>query len=244
MFKTLRKILNKKRNEVGFKEKFDYFQKLLAVNDRVHSIMSELSEMVNSGKPFQRSKSQKKLETLLNNTKEIAHDLNNMTVGKYHKLIERVNIIEKNCHELLSPRIYRSTGKDTIAKQYNEPLPDEKENPYYLDLSEIDIHKYHLVGGKMSRLGEIRNSLGMAVPRGFCLTAKLFDDFINREGHREIIDDILADANFEDIDQINEASRDIQTLIISSKIPDYIEDTIYEAYDKTFGNEENIRLAV
>ncbi len=244
MLKILRKILSNRKNKVGFKEKFDYFQKLLAVNDQVHSIMSELSEMVNTGKPFQRSKSQKKLETLLNNTKEIAHDLNKMTNGKYHKLIERVNKIEENCSKLLTPHIYTSNVKNSSVVNLNNAYEQKFEFPYYLPISEINTHNYQMAGGKMSRLGEIRNNLGMAVPRGFCLTSRLFDDFINREGHREKIDEILAEADFEDLSQINNASWEIQTLLISSPIPGYIEDTIYEAYEKTFGEEENVRLAV
>jgi pyruvate,water dikinase len=96
----------------------------------------------------------------------------------------------------------------------------------------------------MSRLGEISGKLDIPVPRGFCLTARLFEDIMSEGNLRNQIDDILNNLDYDDLALIQKASREIQDLIISFNIPASFRQTILDAYDTTFPGSPAPRLSV
>ena len=248
MLNIFHRIFNiKKPEKISFQEKFNYFQELLSANDESHKSMSDLAEMIANGEPFSKGNANKAFTNLTENTKTIVENLSLLSDGRYKKLIIKFNEIETACNAVRSPRFYCPEGwdcpdDDCSVCEKVQSLPDEI--PYSYNLTEVNDEKYLEVGNKMSRLGELKNILGLPVPEGFCLTVRLFEDIMLEDNLRQRKDKIFEDVNFNDIEQVERASREAQALLITSTIQKHIEGTILDAFDRTFKKEKNIRLAV
>ncbi|MBI1223330.1 MAG: phosphoenolpyruvate synthase [Bacteroidetes bacterium] len=94
---------------------------------------------------------------------------------------------------------------------------------YVKQFSEIGIQDISRVGGKNASLGEMYRKLtgkGVAVPDGFALTADAYWSFLDENGFREKLSQILSGldtANFSNLDQVGNACRE---LIRSGSLPE------------------------
>jgi pyruvate,water dikinase len=88
-----------------------------------------------------------------------------------------------------------------------------------------------LVGGKCSSLGELINA-GVRVPPGFALTTHGYAQFMREAGILSEVNGLLKGLNHEDMDKLEEASRDIREMIESRPISIELEDLIAESYRK------------
>jgi len=248
LYELLKLILSKKeQKKISFKEKFLHFQELLNANNLAHKYMSELIELLALEKPFSRSKSTNLYNNLFIKTEEIVHHLNYLGQGKYKNLEVQFRKIAEICNKMLSPRIFcieHWNCNDKECYSCNKVKRIDNNIPFYFNLKDIDISHSFEVGSKMSRLGEIKNNLNIPVPNGFCLSVRLFEEIMTNDNLRDKKNQIFSDVDFEDIKQIQKASRETQQLFISTPIPQKIEDIILEAYDKTFNYDPSIRVAV
>jgi pyruvate, water dikinase len=87
-----------------------------------------------------------------------------------------------------------------------------------------------IAGGKGANLGEMFN-LGLPVPPGFCVTAQTYKEFIETIGIKDKIGLLLKDLDIENTEKLQEISKQIQQLIISSEIPENISEEIQESYE-------------
>lgn len=262
MFEILKILFARKKNKsFSFKVQFQHFQSLLEANDEAHKYMSELAQMIVSGKPFSKGNALTLYKKVYNLTYQITKYLVLMSNGKYKALMDKTEEISGYCNKILSPKVYCPEGWECpdddchICKKVNKLREDI---PYYYDIKEVTDGLYLEVGNKMSRLGELKNELGLPVPEGFCLTVRFFEeimlsekvqDFMNKAPDKPISlrqrkDEIFYELDFKDIKQVQKASMEAQELIISTHIPDKLEGIILDAYDKTFGEEPNVKLAV
>jgi pyruvate,water dikinase len=102
-------------------------------------------------------------------------------------------------------------------------------NSYVLWFSDIKKEDVPIVGGKGANLGEMFN-IGLPVPPGFVVTTFAFKKFLDVNGLWDKIIQILKNTDIEDYDSLKKASEMIQSLIVSSKIPEDIEKEIIRAY--------------
>ncbi|RLI82592.1 phosphoenolpyruvate synthase [Archaeoglobales archaeon] len=98
-------------------------------------------------------------------------------------------------------------------------------------LIDVDKNDVPLVGGKAANLGELLR-VEIPVPDGFVVDARTFRDFIERTRIKDKIYDILNKINIENSKELEEASKTIREIIVSSKIPNEIEEEIIKAYRK------------
>ncbi|MDQ1266459.1 MAG: Phosphoenolpyruvate synthase [Bacteroidota bacterium] len=209
--------------------------------------MSELGEMLVIGKPFSKGQATKRFKALLDKTEIITKQLILLSGGKYQELFEVVKNLSLKCEEILKPRGFCRTGWicddlncDECGKQNILP----QDIPYYYYLSEVDDTKEYEVGSKMSRLGEVRNILNLPVPEGFCLTVRVFEEIMLNEKLRERKNEIFYDVDFENIKEVHTASRFTQEILNSTPPPEHIERIILEAFNNTFGNNSDKKIAV
>ena len=99
---------------------------------------------------------------------------------------------------------------------------------WFKDLRKEDVP---IAGGKGANLGEM-TSAGFPVPPGFVITAQTYKNFIESADIKEDIDDLLKNLNVNDTEQLNAASRAIETMIRSAKISEQVSNEIIEAYNK------------
>ena len=88
------------------------------------------------------------------------------------------------------------------------------------------------VGEKNANLGEVRNRLGLRIPRGFAITTAAFDRFMvfNRLG--DVVQKLKAKADVIETETILQVSEQIQMLIGESEVPQDLAQAILDAYDE------------
>lgn len=104
--------------------------------------------------------------------------------------------------------------------------------------NEIDKDDIPIVGGKGANLGELTQK-GLDVPPGFCVSAEAYSDFIYYAELDGVIKAIMEGLDVEDSDSLQEASRNIQSVIVSKDIPVDILEEIRRGY-KIFATNLNI----
>ncbi len=86
-----------------------------------------------------------------------------------------------------------------------------------------------LVGGKNANLGEMVN-VGIRVPPGFAVTSKAFQQYMEKEALWAQIREKLSDKPPDDIKGIFKAGKEIREYILSTPIPNEIQEEIIAAY--------------
>lgn len=88
-----------------------------------------------------------------------------------------------------------------------------------------------IAGGKGASLGEL-TQIGIQVPPGFVILSNIFDQFIQEANLVPEIERIIQSVDYNQISSAEEASKEIQTLILNIKIKKDIEDEIKEEFRK------------
>jgi pyruvate,water dikinase len=86
-----------------------------------------------------------------------------------------------------------------------------------------------LVGGKNANLGELVNA-GIRVPPGFAVTSKAFQQYMDGATLWGTVRDTLSDVSADDIKAVSKAGGTIRKGILSTPIPDEIQEEIITAY--------------
>jgi pyruvate,water dikinase len=88
-----------------------------------------------------------------------------------------------------------------------------------------------LAGGKGANLGEMSN-LKLPVPPGFAITTKAFDKFIEMNGIKNKIDEMIENCDVDNTKQLMQVSKDIKNLILKGEYPQAIKYEITQAYNQ------------
>ena len=104
---------------------------------------------------------------------------------------------------------------------------------YIFWLEELGQEHCDLVGRKCGNLGEMAK-IGLPVCPGFALSVEAYKDFLTQTDAIREIKDYLSrlGGEIEDIDQFNQASRDIHQIVESKEIPEKMKHTILSFYDE------------
>jgi phosphoenolpyruvate synthase/pyruvate phosphate dikinase len=102
--------------------------------------------------------------------------------------------------------------------------------PEIIWVDDLDDSGIPMVGSKMARLGQLKK-WGLRVPRGFGLTSKAYQRFLEEADLNDLIDEEM-DALDESSDTaaIAEASRRIRKLVESARVPEDLRDIFKHAY--------------
>lgn len=105
-------------------------------------------------------------------------------------------------------------------------------HPILVSLKDIRADMAPFVGHKAAHLAAIGNTLGLPVPRGFVLTAKAFDRFMEDNELPGVIDAYLRDLTVEHAERIDERCEAIRRLILQAPVPHDIENAIRDKLDQ------------
>lgn len=103
------------------------------------------------------------------------------------------------------------------------------EFKYILWFEECSKDALSLVGGKNANLGEMVNA-GIRVPPGFAVASKAFQEYMDRAGLWELVRDISSGLSPDEIKAVSKAGSAIREAILSTPIPDEIQEEIMTAY--------------
>lgn len=206
MFNFLRRFLKGEEDpQVRLREKFTSFRELLDSNNQALAIMADMEEKLAGDFVFDLGYLDQQVEHLEKTLSCMVRALNRLTQNRY-------------------PELVTITGK--IQEEINRELttvPGIPETPYILPLQALTKEKAPAVGGKMANLGEIKNRLGLAVPRGFAITASAYKAFMEKSGLAAQIEARLQEANIDDLKTLQAVSREIQELIEGTPLPGDLE---------------------
>ena len=198
MFKFLKMFLKEEEDpRVQVQENFVHFRRLLDSNNEALSLMADLEEKI-SPKSFTDTKYLFSLiEHLGEHVSRMVTELNQLSQDRYASLVPVFQRIREDLQQEL------------------EKTPVIPETPYILPLHALTREKTSAVGAKMANLGEIRNRLGLNVPRGFAITAGAYQAFMAETGLADSIGRKLAETDMDDLQDLQQVSHEIQELIFA-----------------------------
>jgi len=199
-----------RKDQSVFRFKYVNFQELLESNSDVLRTISSLEEMVPGRRVFGMAFLQSAA------SQAVFHCL---------RMVRGYENLSGEAQPVLRARI------ESIGKELKSALSSERggaQGPLFLDLSEIAQDSVELVGGKCANLGETRNRAEMPVPDGFCVTTAAFRAFVEfSELDAEIAKRTMGlDAS--DPAALQQASEDIQRMILLAPFPGGFEDALAE----------------
>jgi pyruvate,water dikinase len=99
-------------------------------------------------------------------------------------------------------------------------------------LAELGKEHYEIVGKKCANLGEMAK-IGLPIPPGFAVTVDAYTDFFIQTNALQEIQEYLSQLTeeFKNIQQFNQASKDIRQIVESKEMPDAMKELFLSYYD-------------
>ncbi len=111
---------------------------------------------------------------------------------------------------------------------------------FFKDINKEDVP---LVGGKTANLGEMVNA-GFPVPNGFALTVYAYDLFLEENNLHARISEILKNTDRHNPVELEASSKQIERLVMKSKVPEEVAHETIKAYKKISGKFRRSLMAV
>jgi pyruvate,water dikinase len=118
-----------------------------------------------------------------------------------------------------------------------------KKEELILFFKEIDKRDLPYVGGKGANLGEMTKA-GFPVPNGFAVTVRSYDIFLEDNKISDDINEILKGIDVNKPDELESASRRIESRIKKNRMPEVVAEEIKKSYKKLSGRFRKSLVAV
>ncbi len=198
----------------ALKERYLTFQNLLAKNNHVLELMADMEEKLSGEFLFDRNYINQNTMTITRGIKDIIEHLNIISKDKYSALYERFNYIVSNIENLVASK--REIPFSSLTIPFND----------------ITMEMIDRLGGKSANLGELKNHLNIPTPDGFAISAYAFKRFMEHNGFIEKINERLLALSVENMEKLNQVSREIQEMVIGAEIPDDLQNAIKKSVEK------------
>jgi pyruvate, water dikinase len=196
----------------AFRFRYEQFRRILIANTKALDIMNDIENALLGHRPFGMSFIRSNCQAVSANLFRMIKDLNGLNPSKYNALFDRFNAIQDRINEFLT---------------HSHPVPGDE---LVITFDDIDLAKVDLVGGKMARLADVRNRIGLPVPNGFVVTSHAYWRFIESSGLQPEIDRRLSVAESGKADDLYQATAELQQLIVQAPAPHDLEREILDAY--------------
>lgn len=214
-------------DETALDRKYHTFKSLLAGNNQVLELMTDLERLMYDGRSFTQDEALELTESLVAGVYDLVEDLNALSGGAYPELFDRAESISVEALKLLARR------RRFESRRLIFPLE-------HLSLDNLDE-----VGGKAANLGEVCNRVGLPTPHGFAVTASAAALFLHHSGVFEHVRRELSATDVEDTGRLEEAAISAQERILAAPMPQELHLALAEAARgmvRSFGPQ--VRLAV
>jgi len=197
-----------------FRLKYQHFKELLDANTQLSKIITDIEQKLRGeqlfGMSYVRSQSARAVFCTL-------------------RMIQGLNGLSSNRYLLLHEKL------DSLNRLIKDQLEKRKENPVQelvLPYSKITREMVDWVGGKNSNLGEVLNRAHLPIPEGFAITTRAYELLLRANDLVDEINKIKMLTDPRNPESVNEASEEIQRLIISASVPEELKEAVLEAYDR------------
>ncbi|MBI4698500.1 MAG: hypothetical protein HY758_06195 [Nitrospirae bacterium] len=205
-FKAFRRsnkeVIEKGSFQEALKRKFITFQELLKQNNQVLELMADMEDKLSGEYLFDRNYINTHVQSIRNGVLRLIECINELSEQKYTVLNKRFEEINKAIEE-------------TIAHRHKIQVSD-----LAMPVENLDGTMTNISGGKMAHLGEIKNHVKLPVPEGFSISAYAFKKFIEHNRLSEKINTFLSQVNIDNMEALEEISRQIQQTVADADIPE------------------------
>lgn len=203
-----------------FNARYQSFKNLLQANADMAKILATLDTVYHGGKSLNPDDIRHEVMRAIVSVRTMYESLDSLSGGKYKELEEAIEAIAKR-----------------IGGELHSYAPGDVSE-LTLSLAEVDASMTYSVGAKNANLGEMRNMVEMPVPKGFAITTRAGQIFLNRNrGLFTMVQKSLAKIDIDHPQTIQEASDEITEAILGTPVPDELEEALLLAYDRHFGEE-------
>lgn len=211
----------------ALKNKYSYFQKLLATNNQVLELMADIEEKFSGEYLFDMHYIKTNVRLIGYKVLKIIKNLNALSQDKYPQLYKIYNDINGEIAKILVYKMEVSVSDLTIP------------------LENLNGKSVVVAGGKIAHLGEVKNRLNLPTPDGFTISSYAFIKFMEHNRFIEKINERLSSLSIENMEEVNKVSKEICDMIIESEIPYDLEKAIKDAYSglcKKIGKETTVSV--
>ncbi len=208
------------------KKKFDIFSRLLEKNNHILSIMSDLEEKAQGDYVFDTNYIRNTLDEARFSVEELIWLLVELGGDDYKPLKYQFDIIDAKVERLMPG---------------NQPIPEDE---FIIPFDKIESKRAFSVGSKNAHLGEMKTKLGLPVPEGFAISAWAYKHFIDSNDLQTRISEKLKKLDIKQFRQLEEVSREINDMLISSPVPDDLAEAIRAGFDSMTEKAPGARVAL
>ena len=175
---------DRSNSQAALAEKYANFQRLLAANNTVLTLMADMEEKLSGDFLFDLQYIRASVNQLAGETAILVETLNNLGDHRYGGLVDSFRRIIGEVENVLSQR---------------REIP---QAPLIMPLELLDLEKAESVGGKNANLGEVRNRVGLPVPPGFAISTYAYKVFLDYNQIAIRIADLLGFWRIDDLDSL------------------------------------------
>ncbi|MBZ0154792.1 MAG: pyruvate, phosphate dikinase [Alphaproteobacteria bacterium] len=193
-------------------KKYRFFKSFLSHNHAALKTMAEMEQLYYGGRPFAPESVRIKYEELLEAVVGAVSSLEGLARREFPRLRDTLSEIDHAVSGDISP-VYEP-GERILALPFGQVTPSARK----------------LVGAKATNLAFIRNELHLPAPDGFAVTAYAFERFMEENHLWEAVERVFCRNARETSGYAEEASTEIQRLIMNAPVPESLERAILDAY--------------
>jgi pyruvate,water dikinase len=180
--------------------KYQAFKELLRYDKKSLELITDLDEILHGGVQVDWARVESLVRALRWSVGSLIRSLLAMHPAAYQDLEERFHRLELSI-------------KDAVSLPERDYRP-----PYTLTLAEA-AEALELAGGKAHTLGRLLRETGLPGPRGFVVTTRAFHRFLQHNGLRHRLDELLAQVQLQDWQRLLELSREMESLVREGELP-------------------------
>lgn len=210
-----------------FKVLFERFQQILAGNNLVLELISELDDKLGGEYVFDINYLKHSSELLSKQIYLVVSNLNVISDNRYPELFSRQAAIQEELQRIIERR------------------PVLRSDKYVLDYADIDSDITEITGGKNANLSEIRNYLKMRTPDGFIITTSAYRQFMQFNDLWPKIHSIHATYRGDEKEITQKYDHSINALFSEAKIPSDVRRSINQRINALYRDQtDRLRLAL
>ena len=217
---TLKRVwqrLVKQKKETGLRaelaEKYAHFQRLLAANNAVLALMTDMEEKLSGDFLFDLQYIRASVSQVVQETATIVAALNGLGDGRYEDLSDSFRRISGEVQEALDQR------------------REIQQGPLTISFDRLDLEMAEMAGGKNANLGEVRNRVGLPVPPGFAISTYAYKVFLDYNHLTARLTELLGRWRLDDLDSLAQVSEQLKSMVNLAQVPPELEAAIHEAYE-------------
>jgi pyruvate,water dikinase len=196
----------------AFKVKYDNFKLLLESNTELLKIISDIEQKLRGQSPFGLPYIEAQTMRSFFHSARMVQCLEKMSGRTYPGLRKALDGIQQTI-----------TGEASAA-------PRAPCGQLVIGYELLGREMAEVVGEKNANVAEVRNRLGLRVPRGFAVTTAAFDRFMEFNRLNAVVQKLKAKADVIETETILQVSDQIQMLIAESDVPEDLAKAIMAAY--------------